>query len=104
MVTVTQNDVAITGRHLSFGATTDIPRPYKWHWRRDGVLIAGAQSARAYTTPPLRPEDIGHHYSCTVYGLDGEVETSDEVELSGPKPVPVEIAMKVDVDPEGDVT
>lgn len=87
MVTVTQNDIAIPGLHCSFGCETTIPRPYKWHWKRDGVLIAGAPSAKAYTTPPLRPEDIGHKYSVTVFGLDGEIETSSEVEMNGKPPV-----------------
>lgn len=84
MVTVIQNDAALLGRHVSFGCSTDIKRPYKWHWQRDGVLIAGAPSACAYTTPPLRAEDMGHMYSVTVFGLDGEIETSVEVPLSGP--------------------
>lgn len=85
LVTVTQNDVAISGLHCSFGATTTIPRPYRWHWMRNGILIPGAPSACAYTTPPVQSNDLGARYSVRVFGLDGEIEASDEVELRGPK-------------------
>lgn len=88
MVTVTHPDIALIGHHCSFGATTDISRPYKWHWMRDGVLIAGAPSARAYTTLPLPASWFGSKFSVRVYGLDGEVETSNEVELQHPNPKP----------------
>lgn len=102
MVTVTHPDIAVIGLHCSFGCSTDIARPYKWHWKRDGVLIAGAQSAKAYTTPPLRPQDFGHKYSVTVYGLDGEVETSNEIELND-KPIE-QVLIAADVEPEGEIT
>lgn len=102
MVTVTQNDVAIVGLHCSFGATTTIPRPYRWHWMKNGVLIAGAPSACAYTTPPLRADDLGAKYSVRVFGLDGEIETSDEVELSA-KSIE-KVMIEADIDPEGELT
>lgn len=105
MVTVTRNDIAITGLHCSFGATTDIKRPYRYHWMRDGVLIAGAPSACSYTTPPLRESDLHSKFSVRVFGLDGEVEVSNEAALSGATKKPIEQVLdEATIEPEGEIT
>jgi len=100
MVTVTVADKAIIGFHLSLGVTTTIRRPFRWHWLRNGILIPGAPSACAYALPPLTQRDLDSKFSCRVYGLDGEVETSEEVELNPKVVEPVAEQVKKEAESE----
>lgn len=64
---------------VTFGVLTDIPSPYKFHWKRNGALIGGAGSAPSYTTHPLRQQDFGNRYSVVVFGRDGISEETPEM-------------------------
>jgi len=77
------------GQGATFGCVTDLTRPFRWHWMKDGALIAGANSASSFTTHPLRAEDLGAKYSVRAWGWSaGAVvdEISEEVVLCAPKP------------------
>jgi len=80
MVEITA-DEAFLDHHCGIGAVTDVKRPYRWDWRKNGALIAGAPSACVYVTPPLKMTDFGSEFAVTVFGLDGEVEDSNTVTL-----------------------
>lgn len=82
MVTVTLPDAAFIGSSASFGSSTDMPKPYKWQWYRNGKEIPGASSAKVYTSWPLRPEDFDAEYHVQVFGLLGDIEESAPVKLS----------------------
>lgn len=89
----------MTGYPATFGCHTDVLQPYKYHWSKNGKIIGGSHSAASYTTHPLQSADLGSKYSVTVYGRDGSVETSAEVELSAEPPVE-EVAVVEVVEPE----
>lgn len=70
----------------TFGCSMDLAHPYRWQWMRNGKILGGSHNAASYQTPPLVPGDLGAKYSVTVFGMDGSVETSEEVTL-GSAPV-----------------
>lgn len=72
------------GHPATFGVSTKIPRPYQYHWQKNGKIF-GAPSEASYSTPPVASEDFGTQYSVTVFGAGGEVETSPAVTLTKPK-------------------
>jgi hypothetical protein len=92
MTSVTHPVKVSIDQPATFGCSTDIKQPYRWHWMKDGKVIGGSNSAASYQTPPVRLEDFGAKYSVTIWGRDGAVETSAEVTLSkeAPQPAPAE--------------
>jgi hypothetical protein len=88
MTTVTHPVKVQRDLPATFGCSTDIKQPYKWHWMKNGQLIPGAPSAASYSAPPIHESDFGNKYSITVYGRGGEIETSEEVALSLEPPAP----------------
>jgi len=72
---------AVTGNMATFGVDTDLVAPYKFHWKKDGAFIGGAPSAKSYTTPPLKQEDLRAKFSVLVFGQD-RVEESDALALN----------------------
>lgn len=71
------------GHPATLGCSTDLDRPYRWHWMRNGQIVGGSNSAASYQTPPMSAAYLGDRYSVTVWGHDG-VETSEEVTLEMP--------------------
>jgi hypothetical protein len=82
MTSVTHPARIMLDHPATFGCLTDVKQVYKWHWMKNGQIIAGAPSAASYSTPPIQQSDMGNKYSITVYGRGGEVETSEEVMLA----------------------
>jgi hypothetical protein len=78
--TLNKPETAEVGQRTTFAVTTDLPFPYKFHWRRNGILIPASPSASTYTTLPLAAGDFGAKFSCTVYSVVGQ-ETTPEVTL-----------------------
>src|SRR5207253_148981 len=70
------NDIGAFGV-VTMGVHTDIYRPWKWHWKKNGKLIAGAQSAPSYTTPVLYQDSQSNTYSCIVFGAEASEETPE---------------------------
>lgn len=68
------------GERMTLAVETDLVAPYRYHWMKNGVIIGGAPSDKTYTTPPLRPEDIGADYQVKVWG-QGSFEMSGEPEV-----------------------
>jgi len=81
MTTITHPVRIAIDHPATFGCSTDIKQPYRWHWMKNGKVIGGSHSAASYQTPPIRQEDFGNKYSVTVWGREGGVETSAEVML-----------------------
>lgn len=71
---------ALPGIMATFAVDTDLVAPYKYLWMKDGAYIAGANSAKSYTTPPLVSKDFTSKYSCRVYGQNA-TEESDGIML-----------------------
>jgi hypothetical protein len=67
---------AVSGQMATFAAETDLVAPYKYHWKKDGAYIAGAPSAKTYTTPPLQQQDLKALFSVVVYGQDATEESA----------------------------
>ena len=72
---------AVTGDMATFAVETDVVAPYKYHWKKDGAFIAGAASAKTYTTTPMRQEDLRAKFSVVVYGQD-KTEESDGIAIN----------------------
>jgi hypothetical protein len=72
---------AVPGTMATFAVDTDLIAPYKYLWKKDGAYIAGAPSAKTYTTPPMRTEDMRAKFSVVVYGQD-KMEESDGIALN----------------------
>lgn len=82
---------AVPGTMATFAAVTDLVAPYKYHWKKDGAFIAGAPSAKSYTTPPLSTTDLRAKFSVVVYGQD-KTEEADGIALNPNIPDPVTIS------------
>jgi hypothetical protein len=72
---------AVSGQMATFAVETDLIAPYKYHWKKDGAFIAGAPSAKTYTTPPLQQQDLKAQFSVVVYGQNTS-EESDAIALN----------------------
>lgn len=68
---------AITGDLATFAIETDLVAPYKFHWKKNGALIAGSPSAKTYTTPPMQQEDMLAKFSVVVYGQNNTEESNE---------------------------
>jgi hypothetical protein len=68
--------IKTVGEGTTFSVETDLVAPYNYIWKRNGVPIPGAQSAKTYTTPPARPEDFRAKYSVMVIGQDTSEESN----------------------------
>lgn len=80
--------IVVTGRvaagyHATLGVHTDVPRPYKYQWKKNGFPIAGASSAPSYTTPELRQDELTNRYSVIVTGFDGAQRIEEETPMTG---------------------
>lgn len=74
----------------TFSVDSDLVAPYRYSWKKDGAFIAGAPSAKSYTTPPLRQEDLRAKFSVMVFGQD-KTEESDSMALNANIPDAVTI-------------
>ena|ERR1700674_3628741 len=63
----------------TMGIHTDIHKPCKWEWRKDGDPIPGAQSAPSYTAPM---SSQGGSYTCVVTGIHGDWEETPAIVLT----------------------
>lgn len=79
------------GDFATFGIETDLVAPYKYHWKKDGAIIAGAPNAKSYQTPPLSAADLRAKYSVTVFGQD-KAEESNAVVINEDTPDPLTIS------------
>jgi len=77
-------EIVTLGERMTLYVTTELPNPYKYHWRRNGILIPAAPSASTFTTGLLTKEELKDKFSCTVFGVTGQ-ETSEEVSLEEEK-------------------
>jgi hypothetical protein len=68
---------------LTLGVQTDVIRPYKYHWRKNGALIGGS-SGPALAILALGKGDIGAKFNVTVFGEVSQ-ETSDDVTIALPE-------------------
>lgn len=73
----------IIGQGATFGVSTNVIRPYAYHWKRNGALVGGSNWA-SYTSHPLSMEELGDAISVVVLGQDG-AEESDAVSLAESK-------------------
>jgi hypothetical protein len=69
----------------TFTVDTDVVAPGKYVWKKNGVPIPGAPSAKTYTPPPMSPEDIRSKYSVVVEGQD-TTEESNAIVLDAKMP------------------
>jgi hypothetical protein len=67
---------------LTLGVQTDVVRPYKYHWRKNGALVGGS-SGPALAILGLGKDDIGAKFNVTVFGEVSQ-ETSDDVVIALP--------------------
>ena len=103
MATTITHPAKVTIHHpATFGCSTDIKRPYRWHWMKNGKVIGGSHNAASYQTPPVQESDFGNKYSVTVWGVDGTVETSKEITFAMPIPIKEVEAKKEEVEPAAD--
>ena len=70
-----------SGGVCTMGVQTDIFRPIKWQWMRNGKPVPGAGNAPSYTTPPILQSDDSS-YTCIVFGLNGDSEQTDPLSVS----------------------
>lgn len=78
---ISTTPTAAPGMMATFAVDTDLIAPYRYQWKKDGAYIAGAPSAKSYSTPPLRTEDLRAKFSVMVFGQD-KTEESDGVALN----------------------
>jgi hypothetical protein len=65
---------------LTLGVETDVAMPYKYHWRKNGALLA-APSQNNLTLLSLSKSDIGAKFTVTVFG-ENTTETSPDAVLA----------------------
>jgi hypothetical protein len=75
----------VTSNGTTLSVETDLVAPYNYLWKKNGVLIPGAPSAKTYTPPPMRSEDFRAKYSVMVLGQD-KMEESDSIILDAKMP------------------
>jgi hypothetical protein len=94
---------AVPGDMATFAVETDLVAPYRYQWKKDGAYIAGAPSAKTYSTPPLQQLDMRAKFSVIVYGQDAS-EESDAIALNDKIPDPVTITNEEPpkVEPKGE--
>jgi hypothetical protein len=68
----------------TMGIKTDIVKPFKWEWRKNGKAIPGAENAPSYTTPGASASDTTSTYTCLVSGRDGVSEETAAVTMLTP--------------------
>jgi len=67
----------------TFGCSTNISKPVRYIWMKNGVPVGGSHNEPSYSTPPVQPSHLAaaDKYSVTVIGRDGTTETSAQVTL-----------------------
>jgi hypothetical protein len=72
------NTTVAKGKTAKFTVTATGTAPLSYHWRNNGVNIAGATKT-SYTTPPTTTSDNGSRFSVVVSNSVGTVTSNDTI-------------------------